>query len=107
MKNKDFFSFSFTSDSRPIILKVAVEREKTVQAIDVHRECTNCVVTFWVMSQFLHLQGVVQTFVIQLRFLGLYLRPQYVILKEEMEDSKSPIAISKFHAQKNGGWFRA
>jgi hypothetical protein len=35
------------------------------------------VVTFWVMSQFLHLQGVVQTFVIQLLFLGLsgiYLR---------------------------------
>ena len=52
-------------------LKAAVEREKAVQAIDVHRECTNCVVTFWVMNQFSHLQGVVQTFVIQLLFLGL------------------------------------
>jgi hypothetical protein len=51
-------------------LKAAVECEKAVQAIDVHRECTNCVVTFWVMSQFSHLQGVVQTFVIQLLFLG-------------------------------------
>ena len=51
-------------------LKAAVEREKAVQAIDVHRECNNCVVTFWVMSQFSHLQGVVQTFVIQLLFLG-------------------------------------
>jgi hypothetical protein len=53
-----------------IILKAAVEREKAVQSIDVHREYTNCVVTFWVMSQFSHLQGVVQTFVIQLLFLG-------------------------------------
>jgi hypothetical protein len=38
-------------------LKAAVEREKAVQAIDVHREFTNCVVTFWVMSQFLHFLG--------------------------------------------------
>jgi len=30
-------------------LKAAVE--KAVQAIDVHREWKNCVVTFWVMSQ--------------------------------------------------------
>jgi hypothetical protein len=28
-----------------------------VQAIDVHREFKNCVVTFWVMSQFLHFLG--------------------------------------------------
>jgi len=27
-------------------LKAAVAREKAVQALDVHRECTNCVVTF-------------------------------------------------------------
>ncbi len=40
-----------------MILKAAVEREKAVQAIDVHRECTNCVVTFWVMSQLLHFLG--------------------------------------------------
>ncbi len=33
-------------------LKTAIGREKAVQAIDVHRECTNCVVTLWVMSQF-------------------------------------------------------
>ena len=52
-------------------LKAAVEREKAVQAIDVHRACKNGVVTFWVMSPFSHLQGVVQTFVIQLLFLGL------------------------------------
>jgi len=32
-------------------LKAAVAREKAVQAIDVHREWKNCVVTFWVMSQ--------------------------------------------------------
>ena len=51
-------------------LKAAVEREKAVQAIDGHREWKNGVVTFWVMSQFSHLQGVVQTFVIQLLFLG-------------------------------------
>jgi hypothetical protein len=38
-------------------LKAAVEREKAVQAIDVHREFKNCVVTFWVMSQFLHFLG--------------------------------------------------
>jgi hypothetical protein len=42
-----------------------------MQAIDGHREWKNCVVTLWVMSQFSHLQGVVQTFVIQLLFLGL------------------------------------
>jgi len=40
-----------------IILETAVGREKAVQAIDVHRECTNCVLTFWVMSQFLHFLG--------------------------------------------------
>jgi len=38
-------------------LKAAVEREKAVQAIDVHRECKNCVVTFWVMSQWLYFLG--------------------------------------------------
>jgi hypothetical protein len=38
-------------------LKAAVEREKAVQAIDVHREWKNCVVTFWLMSQFLHFLG--------------------------------------------------
>jgi len=32
-------------------LKAAVAREKAMQAIDVHREWKNCVVTFWVMSQ--------------------------------------------------------
>ena len=36
------------------ILKTVVEREKAVQAIDVHGEWKNCVVTFWVMSQFFH-----------------------------------------------------
>jgi len=35
-----------------IILKTAVEREKAVQAIDVQREWTHCVVTLWVMSRF-------------------------------------------------------
>jgi len=40
-----------------IILKTAVEREKAVQAIDVHRNFKNCVVTFWVMSQFLKFLG--------------------------------------------------
>jgi antitoxin ParD1/3/4 len=40
-----------------IILKAAVEREKAVQAIDVHREWKNCVVTFWVMSQLFHFLG--------------------------------------------------
>jgi hypothetical protein len=55
---------------------VAVEREKAVQALAVHRECKKCVVTFWVMSQFSHLQGVVQTFMIQLLFLGLTNRTQ-------------------------------
>jgi hypothetical protein len=38
-------------------LKAAVEREKAVQVIDVHRECKNCVVTFWVMSQLFHFLG--------------------------------------------------
>jgi hypothetical protein len=51
-------------------LKSAVAREKAVHAIDGYREWKNCVVTLWVMSQFSHLQGVVQTFVIQLLFLG-------------------------------------
>ncbi len=35
-----------------IILKTAVEHEKAVQAIVVHREFENCVVTLWVMSHF-------------------------------------------------------
>jgi hypothetical protein len=38
-------------------LKAAVEREKAVQANDVHREWKNCVVTFWVMSQLFHFLG--------------------------------------------------
>jgi hypothetical protein len=38
-------------------LKAAVEREKAVQTIDVARECNNCVVTFWVMSQLFHFLG--------------------------------------------------
>jgi hypothetical protein len=38
--------------------------------MDVHREWKNGVVTLRVMSQFSHLQGVVQTFVTQLLFLG-------------------------------------
>ena len=38
-------------------LKTAVGREKAVQAIDVHRKFKNCVVTFWVMSQFLKFLG--------------------------------------------------
>ena len=59
-------------------LKAAVEREKAVQAIDVHRACKNGVVTFWVMSPFSHLQGVVQTFVIQLLFLGSTWRQEKV-----------------------------
>ncbi len=40
-----------------IILKTAVGREKAVQSIDVHRKWKNCVVTFWVMSQFFHFLG--------------------------------------------------
>jgi hypothetical protein len=31
-----------------------------VQAIDVHRECKNCVVTFWVMSQLFHFLGALR-----------------------------------------------
>ncbi len=63
--------FEFTGNQREsMILKAAVEREKAVQAIDGHREWKNGVVTLWVMSQFSHLQGVVQTFVIRLLFLG-------------------------------------
>ena len=38
-------------------LKTAVEREKAVQAIGAHREWKNCVVTFWVMSQFFKFLG--------------------------------------------------
>jgi len=53
-----------------IVLKAAIDREKTVQATDVHKTWTNCVVILWVMSQFSHLQCVVQTFVILLLFLG-------------------------------------
>ena len=40
-----------------LILETAVGREKAVQAIDVHREWKNCVVTLWVMSQLLHFLG--------------------------------------------------
>jgi len=50
-------ALSLVSSSMFLNLKTAVEREKAVQAIDVHRECTNCVVTFWVMSQFVHFLG--------------------------------------------------
>ena len=38
-------------------LKTAVGREKAVQSIDVHRELRNCMVTFWVMSQFFNFLG--------------------------------------------------
>jgi len=45
-----------------IILKTAVERGKAVQAIDVNREWTNCMVTFWVMSQCVHFLGACADF---------------------------------------------
>ena len=38
-------------------LKAVVWREKAVQAIAVHRELNNCVVTMWVMSLFVHVLG--------------------------------------------------
>jgi len=60
---------SFFHSSR-FNLKSVAECENAVQATDAHREGKNCAVTFWVMSQCEHLQGVGQTFVIQLLFLG-------------------------------------
>ena len=45
------------SGTQSLNLKTAVGREKAVQTIDVHREWTNCVVTFWVMSQCVHFLG--------------------------------------------------
>jgi len=47
----------FPIASRQLNLKAAVGREKAVQAIDVHREGKNWVVTFWVMSRFFHFLG--------------------------------------------------
>ncbi len=44
-------------NAKMVNLKATVGREKAVQAIDVHRECKNCVVTFWVISQLLHFLG--------------------------------------------------
>ncbi len=44
-------------EQRKVNLKAAVEREKAVQAIDVHREWKNCVVTFWALSQLVHFLG--------------------------------------------------
>jgi len=51
---------SISMVGRRFNLKSAVEREKAVQAIDVSGECTNCVVTFWVMSQFLYFLGALR-----------------------------------------------
>ena len=45
------------STSRHFNLKTVVGHEKAVQAIDVHRNFKKCVVTFWVMSQFLKFLG--------------------------------------------------
>lgn len=36
-----------------INLERVVASGETVQALDVHRECSNCAATFWVMNQFL------------------------------------------------------
>jgi hypothetical protein len=60
-------------DESLIILKAAVEREKTVQAIDVDRECKTCVVTFWVRSQLFHFLGASKNSCADFRvlFLGL------------------------------------
>ena len=41
-----------SSDSRLIILKAAVEREKAVQEIYVHREFLKLVGTLWVIRDF-------------------------------------------------------
>lgn len=38
-------------------LKAAVEREKFVQVLDGHRNCTNCVVTFRVIRGALKMRG--------------------------------------------------
>jgi hypothetical protein len=43
--------------SPSIILETAVEREKAVQDIYVHREFKKLVVTLWVMRHFFILQG--------------------------------------------------
>ena len=43
--------------SRHFNLKTVVGHEKAVQAIDVLRNFKKCVVTFWVMSQFLKFLG--------------------------------------------------
>jgi hypothetical protein len=56
-KDNDLFS---KESGKNLNLKAAVEREKAVQAIDVHRECKNCVVTFWVMSQLFHFLGALR-----------------------------------------------
>ena len=64
-----------------IILETAVEHGKAVPAIDVHRACSNCAITFWVMNQFLHFLGAARGWtdirdpiavfrIIHVRFLG-------------------------------------
>jgi hypothetical protein len=82
-------SFRFACRKPYFNLKAAVEREKAVQAIDGHRKCKNGVVTFLVMSQFSHLQGGVQTFVIQLLALGLTpgITQEGKVLAEKPEES--------------------
>jgi hypothetical protein len=68
------YSVPGSGQTGSIILETAVEREKAVEDIYVHREFKKLVVTLWVMRHFLF--GKVRhelgwTFVIHLRFLGL------------------------------------
>ena len=81
--------FQESLTAKPFNLKTAVGREKAVQAIDGHRECINCVVTFWVMSQFLHFLGASRgcadfrdptaVFRLNIRYQGFWLRVRHEI----------------------------
>ena len=63
MKRRNIYLLENQLVNEPFTVKTTVGHEKAVQAIDVHKTYTNCAVTLWVTSQFLHLQGVVQAFV--------------------------------------------
>ncbi len=64
-------------------LKAVVECEKAVQAIDVHRNCNNCVVTLWVMSQFL----------------------EFLVVARACADFRYPTAVFRFNGGKcNAGY---
>ncbi len=70
-----------------------------MQAIDVHRECKNGVVTFWVMSQLFHFLGAS-------RGCADFRDPTAVfrLMKQSSNVGEKPLKLFRFYTDGKGGY---